>query len=495
MKDILLLLFDRFGALASVEPLLALFLGAALLAVFLTAVFAPPHPPGPPGGGFNLGWTLYRQAAKVVWAALLVLFLATVVGVTRTYLRQNLEIFQGNHGRVTRANYNAVQTIWGSEQQQADLKVDIYHNEEITERVELDDPAKPAILHQKTVKVSAAGNPYLAENHVVALQQNPRKKGSAVYDGYETNCAFSWKLRNPTDLAQNCTITFPLPAAQAVYHDLTATLNGVDVLPNMQIKDASVVLALNLRPGETFDFRLAFKSRGLAYWYFQVPEPRELRDFTLTVNLADLPAAKLNYPDGCMTPTAVKPLAGGQGVSLTYHLDHALSNKGMGIAFPQLAQPGAVTRAVLNETERAWILSVAVLAIGLTLAGVRQAVVLTVLFSASTAIGYGLLADFSDLLFGFWGTAAIILLPLFLICAWILCKVGGGAGRMLAVELVLAGLIYPCAAGMDSDRQSLYMNLYGLLLLCTNSWLLYQRLEQKLPDPPPRSLASPTQFS
>ncbi len=399
MKDFLLQWLGRFGGLADVQPLIALFLSAALLAVFLAALFEARPAPAP---GTSLLWTLYRQTTKLIWAILLVFLLIAALSLLRTYLRENVDGFRSQHGRVTQANYNAVQTIWGSEQHQGELGVRIFHDEEITERIESEDLTKPALLREKTVQVNVTGNPYVSENHTVALVQNPRRKGSAFYDGYETDCQFSWKLRNPADSAQSCTLTFPLPAAQAMYDGLSATLNGADVLPQMQIKDASLVLALDLQPGEALDFRIAFKSRGLSFWYFQVSQPRELRDFTLTLSLPGLPAAKLNYPDGCMTPTDIKPTTDGQGTTLVYHLDHALSDKGMGIALPQLPQPGEVTRAVLDETEPAWLLTFAMLALGLTLAGIRQAVLLSILFGTATAFGYGLLADFSDILFGFW---------------------------------------------------------------------------------------------
>ena len=313
MKIILSKLLGRASDLADVEPLIALFLGAALLAVFLSALFQSAKPASGAGDSPGLLWTLYRQASRLSWAVLLVLFLAGTISVLRIYLRQTGENFRRTHGRITQANYNAVQTIWGSEQQQGELRLEIYTNEVVTERIESEDPAKPALLREKTVRHPATGNPFVAEHHDVTLRQNPRKKGSAFYDGYETDCSFTWKLRNPGDTGQSCNLTFPLPAAGAMYDALTATLNGQDVLPRMQIQDGSLVLARELQPNEAMDFRITFKSRGLSYWYFHVGEPREIRDFTLTLALTDLPKARLNYPDGCMTPTDIKPSAGRPG--------------------------------------------------------------------------------------------------------------------------------------------------------------------------------------
>jgi hypothetical protein len=286
----------------------------------------------------------------------------------------------------------------------------------------------------------------------------------------------------------NSILKFPLPAVGAMYDDLSATLNGKDVLPQMQLKDGALLLPRDLKPNETLDLSIAFKSRGMSFWYFQVKEAREIRDFTLTLTLADLPKARLNYPEGCMTPTAIKPTANNQGCVLTYRLDHAISSKGMGISLPTLPQPGATTNAVLDEVERGWLLIFAMLVLGLTLAGANHAPLLSILFAAAAACAYGLLADFSDFLFGFWGTAALILLPMFALLAWLLLRVAPAFGKALALQLLLFGILYPSVAGLDADRQTLYFNLCALTFLALTAWPLAGKLSRdaathKLSDP------------
>ena len=483
MNHIVSRILSRATNLVDVEPTIALFIGAALLTVFLTALLAAR--PVAETGNPSLVWTLYRQLMRLAWALLLVALLSGTISVLRPYLEHSLANFQQSHGRITQANYNAVQTIWGAEQSQGELNVDVYHDEETTERIESEDPTKPALLKKKTVHVSVTGNPFVSARHQVTLRQNPRKKGSAFYDGYETDCAFSWRLRNPADTAQKIVLTFPLPAQDAMYDGLSATLDGRDVLPDMQIKDGSLVLERDVTPAQAMDFQIAFKSRGLASWDFQVREAREIRDFTLTLTLPDLAKARLNYPDGCMPPNDIKATKDGLGSVLTYRLDHALTDKGMGIALPQLAQPGETTRAVLNQTENAWLLVFAALALSLAIAGVRHAVLLTILFVTGTAFGYGLLADFSDLLFGFWGTLVIIVVPLFAVATVLLRRVAPEAGRGLAVQFILFGVVYPCLAGLDPARQPLYLNLCALGLLVFTAQLVAERLaKDKLTEPP-----------
>jgi branched-subunit amino acid transport protein AzlD len=131
---------------------------------------------------------------------------------------------------------------------------------------------------------------------------------------------------------------------------------------------------------------------------------------------------------------------------------------------------------VLNQTDDAWLFVFGVLALSLTLAGTRHAVLVTILFATATAFGYGLLASFSDLLFGFWGTAILVLLPLFALLAHLLRRAVPALGRWLAAQFLLFAVIYPCLAGLDWDRQTLYLNLCALTFLAFTSWLLVKNL-------------------
>jgi hypothetical protein len=316
-----------------------------------------------------------------------------------------------------------------------------------------------------------SGNPFISAAHDITLTQNPRRKGSALYGGYETVCRFTWKLRSPADRDTRGTLRFPLPAQGAIYDELAATIDGEDVLPQMELSEEALLLTRDLGPHEELDVAISFKSRGMSQWYFQVAEPREIRDFTLSLTLPDLPRTKLNYPEGCMSPTEVRATTGSRGSVLLYRLDHAISQKGMGISLPTLPQPGATTNAVLEEAERGWMLMVATLLFTFTLSQNRHAALLAAFFATALAVGFGLLGDFSDLLFGFWGTALAILLPLLLVLAGLVKRiVGGKRGNLAAVLMLVFGLVYPAAAGLDAERQSLYLNLCACGFLIFAAW-------------------------
>lgn len=472
MKSIISALAGRASDLAQSQPILALALGAALLALFLSLWRAAPVS----DSSATLAWTFYQQALRIIFAAVVVLLLVQAFAVMRSSLRKSVANFQLSHGRITEANYNAVQTIWGAEQSQRELTMTVSYEEEVTERTEFEDPAKPALIRKKMVRRVVPGNPFISATHAVTLRQNPRKKGSALYGGYDTECSFVWRLKSPADRPTRGTLRFPLPAQGGMYDALTANLNGSDILPKVELTDAALVLTRDLAPYEEFTFSISFKSRGMSEWYFQVQEQREIRDFTLTLTLPDISRTKLNYPEGCMSPSEIKSSTDGNGSVLTYRLDHAISHKGMGISLPTLPQPGATTSAVLCEAERGWMLMVAALLLGLTLRGVAHATVISAAFAFALTLAFALLGDFSDLLFGFWGTALLVFAPLLLVLAWLARHfLPGKAGLVCAGLFLLFGLVYPSTAGLDPLRQPLYFHLCGFVFLVFAGWLLWSR--------------------
>jgi len=148
MKPFLAKLLNRGTDLCNTEPLLAFFLAGALLAVFVSGL--PQRPVMVAISSFSgLLLLVYEHLKRLLWVLALTVVLAGALGLLRTYLHQTVNRFQHDHGRITEANYHAVQTIWGAEQVQGELRVDLFYDEETTERIESEDLTKPAILRKK----------------------------------------------------------------------------------------------------------------------------------------------------------------------------------------------------------------------------------------------------------------------------------------------------------------------------------------------------------
>src|SRR5580704_12754532 len=109
MKLLLSRLLGRAGDFSNVQPLSALFLGGAMLAVFLAVTLRRGKKTAEPRGS-GLLWMLYHESGLFLWALFLVTCLLGGVSALRSYLHQTVANFDRTHGRVTQANYDSVQT-------------------------------------------------------------------------------------------------------------------------------------------------------------------------------------------------------------------------------------------------------------------------------------------------------------------------------------------------------------------------------------------------
>lgn len=93
-------LFDLGRSYIDRQPTLALAFIAALIIVFVNAARTP-------------ATSLAGRIARFGWGLVLVGFLVGAAMVLKSYQNAALAEFRRTHGRVSEANYNAVQNIWG----------------------------------------------------------------------------------------------------------------------------------------------------------------------------------------------------------------------------------------------------------------------------------------------------------------------------------------------------------------------------------------------
>ena len=99
-----------------------------------------------------------------------------------------------------------------------------------------------------------------------------------------------------------------------------------------------------------------------------------------------------------------------------------------------------------------------------------------VLVGCAAALGYGLLGDLSDTFLGFWGTAILMLIPLLIALGWLTTRcLPALEGKLVALELLLFGAIYPFLAALDADRETLYLNVSAFIFLAIAAWMIAQR--------------------
>ncbi|MBI5700367.1 hypothetical protein HZC34_00765 [Candidatus Saganbacteria bacterium] len=124
-------------------------------------------------------------------------------------------------------------------------------------------------------------------------------------------------------------------------------------------------------------------------------------------DIDQLPAAQINYPEGCLTPTTISKTSDGKGTILEWKLDKALTTAGMGVALPKPEQPGAKVSLVLKNNPYTLMLLVVTICLTFLILGEKINFLEISLLSAVYYILFITMASVSDHFIGFFGSLAL----------------------------------------------------------------------------------------
>ncbi len=406
------IIFDRLGSWLTVEPFLTLLMIIAAMTIFLRTYKAS----GIEGSGRF--WQWLRRFLESVGTALLFLGL---LWIARGILNENYGNFSFGHGRVSEVNYQSVQDIWGGPQAQRDLSVRHTIEKEVMEELPREDETKPP-LYRKVMKTFEVEQNSIQSCHAsVELVPNKRQKGSAYYNGFETKFAIEYSVKNDSATVTDAAFSFPLPSNQSMFSGLVFLVDGTDISDDLRVSEDDVRWTAKMDPGETWEVEIRYRTRGMEYFYFQIPEPRQIKDFDLVLTALDLPVKEVNYPGSCIPPTEeIKPTPDGKGSILEWKFDDTITTAGMGISLPKPEQPGERTSAMLSGSSYALMMLLLALALTFILADKPVRLLEIALVAGAYCLMHILAAALSDSFLGFWGSFVI------------------GAGATCALAFVLA---------------------------------------------------------
>lgn len=392
------------------------------------------------------GWAGRRARWLVVLAEAVVvplLFFAMLWGI-RVVLARTEYDFRRQHGRVSETNLASVQSIWGKPHVQRDLVVQHSYKERVKEEVR--DQFGRVVTRERWDERYIDQNSVAATRGEVTLTRSERQKGSARYPGYKIDCRFRYNVKNYAERATTANFVFPLSPGQSLFDKFTVFVDGVDMSARLHTDPYSITWDLPMQPGEAKEVEIAYRSRGLERFYYQVSDVREIRDFLLTLRLPDIPHGDINYPEGCIPPTeGISALNGGRGSELSWRFEHALTTRGMGIALPRPEQPGEHISRVLRYAWRGGMLLLVTLAVTLLALGQGFSVPRMALLAGVYVGEFMLLAALSDHVPSFW-------------LAWAVAAVGA----MVLATVLLGGRRMPVPALM---LLVIFLGLYPLLTL------------------------------
>ncbi len=452
-------ILDRITSWISLEPI-AMFLMVATVVILFIRTF---RKNGKPEGGRFTFWEWLRRILESLAVALLFM---GILWAFRAVLDDVTSGFQMNHGRVSETNYNSVESIWGGPLVQRELAV--HHYIEVTRKEELprEDITKPPLYRTVTETVEVEQNSIQSFQGTVDLKLNQRKKGSAYYSGFESAVSFTYRIKNDSDKTTDAVFTFPLSDSQVMYDKFRIFEGGRDMSDLLRFREGEIEWRRKMSPGEESTLMLSYFSRGMDVFYYQIPDPREIRNFSLTLTVDRLALADVNYPGGCIPPT--EPSAAtpdGKGTVLVWKFDRAVTAAGMGIALPSPEQPGVLVTKALNRSPYALIFLVTSVCLTLLALGHGARLIEIALIAAMYTLPYFIMASISDLFIGFWGTIVLGTALAVGISILLFRRYPKGTQWRLYGLVGFFSLLYPMIGLLDDGRTALDLVVSALLIV------------------------------
>jgi hypothetical protein len=391
-------LFDKLVNWINLEPTVGLLMLIAAVALF--------------GSGFRN----YQQSAENFWPwlrQLLTTSMGALIGAVlfiglmwafRIILNDNVATFYSTHGSVSDLSRASAQTIWGRPHEQIELTISHSREERYQQELPREKPDDPPKYETATRTVDVPQNSIIGFTGDVMMRLNEREKGYALYNGYNLDVKLVYDIQNDSEYETDAAFNFPLSYGQTLFENFVIQLDGTDLSQKLRIDNDMVSWDAKMKPHQKSSVVITYSSRGMDYFYYQIPVQREIKNFVLTLTVDRLPVSLVNYPDGTITPTTVKPTEDGKGSILTWNLDRAITTAGMGVSLLPPEQPGAQVLRVLVISPYALTLLGAMLALTMLIWRIPVRFLDLALLSAVYSMQFLLMTAISDFFFGFWGS-------------------------------------------------------------------------------------------
>lgn len=169
----------------------------------------------------------------------------------------------------------------------------------------------------------------------VDLDLEHRQKGLLWYSTYKVRFAGVYGFRNPSDKEQTVVFKLQFPTTQAIYDNLTFTVDGTPATLTNENNAAKTFVKVG--PGKTAQLAVGYSSQGLNEWRYSFgrTDVSQVKDFDLrmSTNFKDI-----DFPDNTLSPAEKHET--GKGWDLTWSYKSLLSGYQIAMVMPEKLQPG-----------------------------------------------------------------------------------------------------------------------------------------------------------
>jgi len=325
---------------------------------------------------------------------------------------------------------NAVDQLWGSEQQQKAPELYYLEKEKhtTTKTVGTDTSFETDFVSVQK-RTTITGSDITAK-----FQLEHRKKGLLWYSTYRVKFAADYHIENSTDTDRDYYFAYTFPNNSSIYDNFKLMVDGEEVKEIKPI-NGKVVEKIYLNTGEKKTVQISYGAQGLDEWWYVFSEyVSQIRDFDLTIftNFDEI-----DFPENSISPTTKTKEA--DGWKLQWQYDNLISGIQIGLKMPHKLNPGPFASRVSFFAPVSLFLFMFLLFIITTIKEINihpmnYFFIAAAFFSFHLLLAY--LADQVDLYIAF-AIAAIV--SIFLVVSYMRLVVGT---RLTLFEVGLSQLVY-----------------------------------------------------
>ena len=231
----------------------------------------------------------------------------------------------------TSLSASQVESTWGAPQKQAPPTASFF--KQVAKEAEAVENGK--IVKKTWTEDVPVDLPLESSKINVDLNLEHRQKGLLWYSTYKVQFFGVYGFRNTSDKDQNVTFQLQFPTSQAIYDDLTFTIDGNPATISNEKNVAKT--SVNIGAGKTAQLQLGYKSQGLNEWRYSFggTEVAQVKDFNLqmTTNFKDI-----DFPENTLSPTEKHESY--KGWDLRWSYKNLVSGYQIAMAMPEKLQPG-----------------------------------------------------------------------------------------------------------------------------------------------------------
>ena len=224
-----------------------------------------------------------------------------------------------------------VESTWGTAQNQAPPKAAYVYVE--TKDEQALENSKLVIKKVETQRMIDL--PLETSDINVDLDLQHRQKGLLWYSTYKVRFRGIYTFRNTSDKEQSVHFELKFPTSQAIYDNLTFTVDGNAA--EVTNKENAAITAMKIGAGKTTQLTIGYNSQGLNEWRYSFGsgEVAQVRDFNLhmTTNFKEI-----DFPDNTLSPSEKRETD--HGWDLTWNYTNLLSGYQIAMTMPEKLQPG-----------------------------------------------------------------------------------------------------------------------------------------------------------